>query len=60
VYPADAAQPSAQTVSPGLATIYGASSDALLSPNLNQTGDNWAFEIGGIGDRIFADGFEGP
>ena len=60
VYPADASQPSAQTISPGLATIYGDASDALLSTNLNQTGDNWAFEVGGIGDRVFANGFEGP
>jgi hypothetical protein len=60
VYPADAAAPSAQTISPGLATIYDAASDALLSTTVNQTSDNWAFEIGGIGDRIFANGFEGP
>jgi hypothetical protein len=60
VYPADASQPSAQTISPGLAMIYGDPSDALLSPNLNQTSDNWAFEVGGIGDQIFANGFEGP
>lgn len=59
VYPADAFQPSAQTISPGLATIYDASSDALLSTTVNQTSDNWAFEIGGIGDRVFADEFEG-
>ncbi len=60
VYPAEGAQPSAQTISPALATIYGDSSDALMSTNVNQTSDNWAFQIGGIGDRIFANGFEGP
>ena len=60
VYPADSAQPSAQTISPGLATIYGDSTDALLSTNLNQTSDNWAFEVAGVVDRIFADGFDGP
>jgi hypothetical protein len=59
VYPADASQPSAQTISPGLATIYDASSDALLSTTVNQTTDNWAFEVYGE-VPIFRDGFEGP
>jgi len=59
VYPADASQPSAQTISPGLATIYDASSDALLSTTVNQTTDNWAFEVYGEAP-IFRNGFEGP
>lgn len=60
VFPADASQPSAQTISPGLATIYDASSDALMSTTVNQTTDNWAFEIGGTLEEIFKDGFDGP
>lgn len=59
VYPVDAAQPSAQTISPGLATIYGDGSDALMSTNVNQTSDNWAFEVYGE-VPIFRNGFEGP
>jgi len=60
VYPADADQTSTQTISPGLATLYGSAGDAFSQPNVNQTSDNWAFEIGGILDQVFKDGFEGP
>lgn len=60
VYPAEAASPSAQTIVPALATLIGDSNtEALLSTNLNQTSDNWAFEVYGEAP-IFRDGFDGP
>ncbi len=60
VYPAEASSPSAQTISPALGTLIGDSNtEALLSTNLNQTSDNWAFEVYGEAP-IFRDGFEGP
>lgn len=60
VYPAEAASSSAQTIAPALATQIGDSNtEALLSTNLNQTSDNWAFDVYGEAS-IFRDGFEGP
>lgn len=60
VFPAEAAQPSSQTISPELATLIGSSSvEALLSTDLNQTSDNWAFDVYGEAP-IFRDGFEAP
>lgn len=61
VYPAYASSPSAQTLSPGFVQLTGSPTvEALLSTDVTQRTENWAFEIGGIGDRIFADDFEGP
>lgn len=61
VYPAEASATSTQTIAPALATLIGDSTtEALLSTDLNQTSDNWAFEVYGTLDTIFKDDFEGP
>jgi len=61
VYPAYAASPSAQTLTPGFVQLTGSPTvEALLSTDVTQRTENWAFEVYGIGDRIFANDFEGP
>jgi hypothetical protein len=58
---AEGASQSSQYLNPGLVLLTGSSTvEALLATNPYETGVNWAFDVYGIGDRIFAGSFEGP
>jgi len=50
---------SAQTLSPDLIQRTGSQSvEALLSTDVSQREGNWAFQVHGTSDKVFADGFE--
>jgi hypothetical protein len=60
VYPAYGSSISSQTLSPGFFQLTGSGSDPLLSTNVTQRSQEWAFDLSGTVLPIFKDGFEGP
>ncbi len=61
VFPAYGSSTSSQTISPGLQQLTGsATTEALLSTDVTQRAEEWAFEVAGTEVPIFRDGFEGP
>ncbi len=61
ILPAYGSSTSSQTISPGLQQLTGSATvEALLSTDVTQRSDEWAFEVGGTEAPIFRDGFEGP
>jgi len=64
VYPAYGSSTSAQTLSPGFVQLTGSPSvESLLSTDVNQHNEEWAFDLYGTKAAetpIFKDGFEGP
>jgi hypothetical protein len=59
VYPAYGVSPSAQTLSPGFRQLTGSPTvEALLSTDVSQRSENWAFEVSGTTFPIFSDGFD--
>ena len=61
VYPAFGVSTSSQTLSPGFVQLTGSPSvEALLSTDVTQRSQEWAFDIFGTALPIFKDGFEGP
>ena len=61
VFPAYCVSPSPQTLSPGFRQLTGSSTvEALLSTDVSQRDENWAFEISGTTFPIFSDGFDVP
>lgn len=61
VYPAFGVDVSSQTVSPGFVQLTGSPSvEALLSTDVTQRSEEWAFDLSGNVVPIFANGFEEP
>ena len=61
VYPAYGVSPSSQTLSPGFRQLTGSSTvEALLSTEVTQRSEDWAFEVSGTSAEIFSNGFETP
>jgi hypothetical protein len=61
VYPAYGVNTSSQTLSPGFVQLTGSSTvEALLSTDVTQRSQEWAFDVYGTVKSIFKDGFEGP
>ena len=61
VYPAYGSSTSAQTLSPGFVQLTGSPTvEALLSTDVTQRTEEWAFDLTGNVVPIFKDGFEGP
>ena len=61
VFPAYGSSTSPQTLSPGLQQLTGSATvESLLSTDVTQRSEEWAFEVGGTEVPIFRDGFEGP
>ena len=61
VYPAYGSSISSQTLSPGFVQFDASSGgDPLLSTNVIQRSQEWAFDLSGAVLPIFKDGFEGP
>jgi len=61
IYPAFGISTSAQSSSPGFFQLTGSGSvEALLSTDLTQRNQEWAFDLSGTVVPIFKDGFEGP
>jgi hypothetical protein len=53
--------PSAQTISPGMQQLTGSPSvESLISTEVTQRDENWAFQVIGTDDTTFEDGFETP
>jgi hypothetical protein len=60
IFPAYGSGTSSQTISPGLQQLTGSSTvESLLSTDVTQRTEEWAFELGGTEVPIFSDGFEG-
>lgn len=52
---------SAQSISPGFFQLTGSQSvESLLSTQGTQRTEDWAFQVYGISDTVFADSFEAP
>ena len=61
VYPAFGVNTSSQTVGPGFVQLTGSASvEALLSTDVTQRSQEWAFDLSGTVLPIFKNGFEGP
>jgi len=61
IYPAFGINSSAQSSSPGFFQLTGSGSvESLLSTDLTQRSEEWAFDLSGSVVPIFKDGFEGP
>jgi len=61
VYPAFGVSTSSQTLSPGFVQLTGSPTvEALLSTDVTQRSQEWAFDVSGTVLPIFKDGFEGP
>jgi hypothetical protein len=61
VYPAYGVSTSSQTLPPGFVQLTGSSSvEALLSTDVTQRSQEWAFDAYGTVVSIFKNGFEGP
>ena len=59
VFPAYGVSPSSQTLNPGFRQLTGSSTvESLLSTDVTQRDENWAFEVSGATFPIFSDGFE--
>jgi hypothetical protein len=58
-FPAYGVDPSSQTLSPGFRQLTGSSTvESLLSTDVTQRNENWAFEVSGTTLPIFSDGFD--
>jgi parallel beta-helix repeat protein len=61
IYPAYGVSTSSQTLSPGFVQLTGSPTvEALLSTDVYQHSEEWAFDLYGTMVPIFKDGFEGP
>jgi hypothetical protein len=61
IYPAFGVSTSAQSLSPGFFQLTGSASvEALLSTDVTQRSQEWAFDLSGTVVSIFKNGFEGP
>jgi hypothetical protein len=61
IYPAFGVMTSPQTLSPGFVQLTGSQSvEPLLSTDVTQRSEEWAFDLYGTAVPIFKDGFEGP
>jgi len=61
VFPAYGVSPSSQTISPGFRQLAGSPIvEALLSTDVSQRSEDWAFEVSGTTLPIFRDGFDEP
>ena len=61
VFPAFGVNTSSQTLSPGFVQLTGSPTvEALLSTDVTQRSQEWAFDLSGTVLPIFKDGFEGP
>jgi hypothetical protein len=61
IYPAFGVNTSSQTVSPGFVQLTGSSTvESLLSADVTQRSQEWAFDLSGTVVPLFKDGFEGP